>query len=76
MHHLSLCVLGNNNGSDVCLSSECPGETVHLPRPVSVVDVSITDSFVLLVDMYFKFAISCPKKKPILARYQSIFYTN
>ena len=36
------------------------------------------DKFVLLVGMCFKyfFGTSCPKKIPILARYQSIFYTN
>ena len=82
MHRLSLCALRHNNGSDVCASSECPGETVHLPRLVWVVDVRITDSFVLLVACVSKSfsrfvpeveAISC-LKKPILARYQSIFY--
>ena len=84
MHRLSLCALRHNNGSDVRASSECPGETVHLPRLVWVVDVRITDSFVLLVGMCFKKicdfvpeveAISC-LKKPILAQDQSIFYTN
>ena len=54
MHRLSLCVLRHNNGSDMYLSSECPGETVHLPRFISVVNVCITDSFVLLVGMCFK----------------------
>ena len=34
MHGLSLCALGHNSGSDVCSSSECPSETVHLPRLV------------------------------------------
>ena len=34
-----------NNGSQVCVSIECPSETVH---------VLITDSFDLLDDMYFK----------------------
>ena len=97
MHLLSLCALRHNNGSDMCASSElrhnngsdvcasreCPGETVHLPRLVWVVDVRITDSFVLFVACVSKSfcdfvpeveAISC-LKKPILARYQSIFYT-
>ena len=54
MHRLSLCALRHNNGSDVCASSKCPGETVHLPRLVGVVDVRITDSFVLLFGMCFK----------------------
>ena len=54
MHHLSLCALRHNNGCDVCASSECPGETVHLPRLIGVVDVGIADSFVLLVGMCFK----------------------
>ena len=30
MHRLSLCELGHNNGSEVCASSECLGETVCL----------------------------------------------
>ena len=38
MHRLSLCALGHNNGSnngsEVCASSECPDETVHLHRLV------------------------------------------
>ena len=30
MHRLSsLCPHGHNNGSEVCVSSECPGETVQ-----------------------------------------------
>ena len=32
LHELPLRALGHNNGSDVCASSECPDETVHLPR--------------------------------------------
>ena len=32
MHNLSLCALRHNSGPDVCSSSECPAETVHLPR--------------------------------------------
>ena len=51
---------------------------VRLPRLVWVVDVRITDSFVLLMHVFqiaFKLAISCLKKTPILVRYQSIFYT-
>ena len=36
LHAQSLCALGHNNGSDVCSSSKCPGETVHLPRLVRV----------------------------------------
>ena len=54
MHHLSLCALRHNIGSDVCASSKFPGETVHLPRLVLVVDSRITDSCVLLVGMCFK----------------------
>ena len=74
MHRLSLCALRHNIGSDVCASSKCPGETVHLPRLVSCV---------LLVGMCFKKflrfvpeveAISCLTKQ-ILARDQSTFCT-
>ena len=32
LHALPLYALGQNNGSDVCVYSECPDETVHLPR--------------------------------------------
>ena len=38
-----------------CSSSEWPGETVYLPRLLWVKDVSLTDSFVLLIGMYFKY---------------------
>ena len=78
MHRLSLCALRHNNGSDVCASTDCPGETVHLPRLVWVVDIRITDLFVLIVCMCFKKfcdfvpeveAISC-LKKPISAQDQ------
>ena len=31
LHTLPLCALGHNNVSDVCTSSKCPDETVHLP---------------------------------------------
>ena len=31
LHALPLCALGHNNESDVCASSKCPDETVHLP---------------------------------------------
>ena len=37
------------------VSSEWPGETVYLPRLKWVIDISITDSFVLLIGMYFKY---------------------
>ena len=53
MHRLSLCALGHNTGSDVCASSKC-SVRLHLLRLVSVVDVRITKSFVLLVGMCFK----------------------
>ena len=54
------------------MSSECLGETAQ-----TVVDVRITDSFVLLMHVFqIVLAISCLKKTPILARYQSIFFTN
>ena len=32
LHALPLCALIHNNGSDVCASSECPDETMHLAR--------------------------------------------
>ena len=32
LYALPLCALGHNNGSDVCASSKCPDETLHLPR--------------------------------------------
>ena len=32
LHALPLCALGHDNGSDVCASSECPDETLHLTR--------------------------------------------
>ena len=35
MHNRSLCALGHNSGPDVCSSSECPGETVHLQARLS-----------------------------------------
>ena len=38
---LPLCAHGHNNGSDVCASSECPDETVRLPRLFRVVDALI-----------------------------------
>ena len=38
-----------------CARSERPGETVYLPRLLWVIDVSITDSFVLLIGMHFKY---------------------
>ena len=31
LHALPLCALGDNNGSDVCASSECPDDIVHCP---------------------------------------------
>ena len=31
LHALPLCALGHINESDVCASSKCPDETVHLP---------------------------------------------
>ena len=38
LHALPLCALGHNNGSnngfEVCASSECPDETVHLHKIV------------------------------------------
>ena len=50
---------------------------VRVPRLVCVVDVRITDSFVLFLHVFqIVLAILCLKKKPILARFQSIFYTN
>ena len=30
LHALPLCALGHNNVSDVCASSKCPDENVHL----------------------------------------------
>ena len=45
----SLCAHGHNNGSEVCLSSDV---LVRLPRLVWVVDVRITDSFVLSVHAF------------------------
>ena len=74
MHRLSsLCAHGHNNGSEVCVSRDV---LVRLPRLVRVVDVRITDSFVLSVHVFqIVLAISCLKKAPILAQYQSIFYT-
>ena len=41
LHALPLCALGHNNGSDVCASSKCTDETVHLPRLFWVVDARI-----------------------------------
>ena len=38
---LPLCALGHNNGSHVCASSKCTGETVHLSRLFWVVDARI-----------------------------------
>ena len=38
-----------------CASSEWPGETVYLPRLLWVIDVSLTDSFVLLIGMHLKY---------------------
>ena len=50
---------------------------VRVPRLIWVVDVHITDLFVLLMHVFqIVLAISCLKKTPVLARYQSIFYTN
>ena len=34
MYRLSLLAFGHNNGSKVCVSNECSGETVCLPRLV------------------------------------------
>ena len=74
MHRLSsLCAHGLNNGTEVCVSSECPGETAQTSLSCRC---RITDSFVLLMHVFqIALAISCLKKTPILARYQSIFYT-
>ena len=41
LHALPLCALGHNNVSDVCASSKCPDETVHLPRLFWVVDANV-----------------------------------
>ena len=41
LHALPLCAHGHNNGSDVCVSSEYPDETAHLPRLFCVVDARI-----------------------------------
>ena len=73
-HRLSsLCAHGHNNGSEVCVSSECPGEAAQTrlscrcshSRLVCFINACIQIAL----------AISCLKKTPILARYQSIFYT-
>ena len=66
MHRLSLCALRHNIGSDVCASSKCPGETVHLPRLVWVVDSHIYNRLVCLISWHVfqkVFAISCLKWK-------------
>ena len=56
------------------MSSECLGESA---QTFTVVDVRITDSFVLLMHVFqIILAISCLKKTPILVQYQSSFYTN
>ena len=35
MHRLSLCALGHNTGSDVCASSEYPGEAAFAQARLS-----------------------------------------
>ena len=56
MHRLSLCTLGHNTGSDVCASSECPGETAFAQARLSsrCSHNKLCKSFVLLVGMCFK----------------------
>ena len=56
MHRLSLCALGHNTGSDVCASSECPGETAFAQARLSsrCSHNKLVKSFVLLVGMCFK----------------------
>ena len=76
MHCLSLCALGHNTGSDVCASSECPGETAFAQACLSC--QCLHNKLVYLISWHvlqIALAILC-QKKPIFARYQSIFYAN
>ena len=57
-----------------CASSKWPGETVQLPRLLWVIDVSITDLFVLLIGMYMYFKYMCFNLRRFLVRNQSILY--
>ena len=56
MHRLSLCALGHRTGTDVCTSSECPGETAFAQARLSCrcSHNKLVKSFVLLVGMCFK----------------------
>ena len=76
MHRLSLCALGHNTGSDVCASSECPGETAFAQALLSC-RCSHSKVVCLIRWHVFQivFAILCPKKSdfvPEEANFSSI----
>ena len=56
MHRLSLCALGHTTGSDVCASSDGPGETAFAQSCLSFrcSHNKLVKSFFLLVVMRFK----------------------
>ena len=61
----SLCAHGHNNGSKVCVSSECPCETAQTRLSCRC---SHSRLFFLLIHVFqIALAISCLKKTPILA---------
>ena len=78
VYRFPLCALAQNNGSEVCVSSKCPDIIVYLNMLVWVVDVRISvDMHVLqIVQVNSWFHLSINSCAPILAWYQSIFYTN
>ena len=78
VYHFSLCALGQNNGSEACVRAANALITAYVHMLVWVVDVRILAGMHVLqivqVNSWFHLSIySCA---PILAWYQSIFYTN